>query len=424
MASPWTRAERARAIVYPRVRFAMAALTVALSLACKEEELPPYAQAEGTGLLVVEAEQYDRVTSSRSKSWTLEAPRGYVGAGALQASPDLGDRFDTDYVGYVPSLSFRAALDEPGKYFVWVRGYAPNEEGRSVHVGLDGEAVEDASRMVISSAGRYEWTNRRLRGEQAFIEVPDAGVHSIDVWMREDGFVFDRLLLTPEEDFTGAQGGALGPPESPRGDAPQTCGNGAADTDEVCDGQVCCTSVCTLAAADTFCGNPSTQTLCRTPEVCSGATATCGTSNDIAGCTCTAPNACTLTIEMEDEARVSRETYVVDPVNAGYVRIPEGETSGALSTRFVGPTGTYSVELVIGRESDGRPELTLAIGGAQVRVIIYPTTTAALESHTIVDIPPQPIAYGDLIELIGKAKSTTSGDAWARVDKLVIKSMP
>jgi hypothetical protein len=38
-------------------------------------------------------------------------------------------------------------------------------------------------------------------------------VHTINVWMREDGFVFDKLVLTTSATYTPT---GSGPPSSPR----------------------------------------------------------------------------------------------------------------------------------------------------------------------------------------------------------------
>ncbi|MCP4408570.1 MAG: hypothetical protein GY807_12555, partial [Gammaproteobacteria bacterium] len=48
-------------------------------------------------------------------------------------------------------------------------------------------------------------------------QIPSVGVHTINVWMREDGTVFDKLVLTTNAGFTPS---GNGPAESPRGEIP------------------------------------------------------------------------------------------------------------------------------------------------------------------------------------------------------------
>ena len=45
----------------------------------------------------------------------------------------------------------------------------------------------------------------------ATINVTSAGLHTINVWMREDGLVLDKLVLTTNASFTPT---ATGPAES------------------------------------------------------------------------------------------------------------------------------------------------------------------------------------------------------------------
>jgi hypothetical protein len=60
--------------------------------------------------------------------------------------------------------------------------------------------------------GGYEWLSLRGDGNQPVIEVPAPGLHTVDLWMREDGARIDRLLLTRHSvSYSGRE-----PAESPR----------------------------------------------------------------------------------------------------------------------------------------------------------------------------------------------------------------
>jgi hypothetical protein len=39
-------------------------------------------------------------------------------------------------------------------------------------------------------------------GPRAAVSVPSAGEHTVHLWMREDGFSLDRLLLTADASYT------------------------------------------------------------------------------------------------------------------------------------------------------------------------------------------------------------------------------
>ena len=63
----------------------------------------------------------------------------------------------------------------------------------------------------------WTWTSVRNGGSRAFVDVPAAGEHVIDVWMREDGMQVDKIMLTTDSALVPTSFGATGPSESPRG---------------------------------------------------------------------------------------------------------------------------------------------------------------------------------------------------------------
>src|SRR4029078_11077305 len=56
------------------------------------------------------------------------------------------------------------------------------------------------------------WANTTFEDPPARFEVPTTGEHIINFWMREDGFIFDKLLLQPHANYPPE---GKGPPESP-----------------------------------------------------------------------------------------------------------------------------------------------------------------------------------------------------------------
>ena len=56
-------------------------------------------------------------------------------------------------------------------------------------------------------SGEYQWM-----GGKRF-EVPHAGLHKINLWMREDGAMIDKIIITT----SGQLPEDKGPAESPRG---------------------------------------------------------------------------------------------------------------------------------------------------------------------------------------------------------------
>jgi PA14 domain/Bacterial lectin/Gylcosyl hydrolase family 115 C-terminal domain len=172
--------------------------------------------AGSDGLLVVEAEHYDATVGQGARNWTeYYLVSGASGDGAMQATPNTGVFRATGYTANSPRLDFRVSFTHAGTHYVWVRGRAPTTADDTLHVGLDGAAVATADR-VGPLRFAYGWTRNTLDRVVATIEVTTPGIHTVNVWMREDGAVVDKLLLTTNPDFVPT---GTGPAESPRDSA-------------------------------------------------------------------------------------------------------------------------------------------------------------------------------------------------------------
>ena len=68
----------------------------------------------------------------------------------------------------------------------------------SCHIGLDGMEVPSASRFSLPRA--LGWVNQ-ANGSLGMLKIPSLGLHTINLWMREDGVVVEKLLLTTDPHF-------------------------------------------------------------------------------------------------------------------------------------------------------------------------------------------------------------------------------
>lgn len=175
---------------------------------------PPY-QASEDGLLVVEAEYYHQTIPRGNHEWTfLTQVPDYSGPGYLQALPDGVGGTTSNYPGFLdqnPELIYRVNFPQAGMYYVWVRGQATGGNDDSVHAGIDGDSPPTVQR--IDGMGGYNprnvwvWvpgihdTNPDTGDNRATITVPSPGEHTIHFWQREDGFKFDKFILTLDPDF-------------------------------------------------------------------------------------------------------------------------------------------------------------------------------------------------------------------------------
>ena len=195
---------------------------------------------ETGGQVVIEAEHFFKQEEDGVRAWYLTTGDKQVGvepdhdpnhsasasgAAYLEVLPDTrknhgeklikGENFMND-AGKMAILSYKVYFNTPGKYYVWCRVYPTGTEDNGLHVGIDGSWPESGQRLQFRGKKRWVWDSRQrtekvhtgVRG-LLFLEVEEAGEHTIQFSMREDGFEFDQWMMTTDADF-----------EAPEGDAP------------------------------------------------------------------------------------------------------------------------------------------------------------------------------------------------------------
>ena len=187
---------------------------------------------EVDGLVAVEAEHFHAQSLTEVRAWHLVSPDsrerpgpdpdpahlvGASGGAYLEALPDTrathgetlvsGENFSNE-PGRIAILSYRVHFNTPGKYFVWVRTYSTGTEDNGIHVGLNGTWPESGQRWQTVAKDQWHWDCRQRTGDvhagvplRLFLEIPEAGEHTIQFSMREDGFEFDKWLMTTDRDF-------------------------------------------------------------------------------------------------------------------------------------------------------------------------------------------------------------------------------
>jgi len=177
----------------------------------------PLHQDEGPdGIVSVEAENYDgRGTGQSGSEWELVGPtEGFTGVAGMQV---LGEGTnDTNYSVESPRLDYVINFVKTGPHYVWILAWGASGSDDSCHAGLDGEETPLSNRMSGWN-NQYEWNNGRYqRPEPSQIDITTPGLHTLNIWMREDGLIIDKIVLTTNPDFT-LTANEEGPPESHRG---------------------------------------------------------------------------------------------------------------------------------------------------------------------------------------------------------------
>jgi hypothetical protein len=173
------------------------------------------------GIVSIQAENFHANTPQGDHAWELLTDvEGFTGTGFMQSLPNNGDNRNeiADYTTISPRLDYDVFFVTSGTHYVWVHGYRISGSDDSAHVAIDATETGggDADRMQTGGTdGAWEWSLERRDGlGPAQIVVDGAGVHTISVWMREDGWIFDKIVLTTNADFV------------PEGEGPAESGTG------------------------------------------------------------------------------------------------------------------------------------------------------------------------------------------------------
>ena len=179
----------------------------------------PFLQDPGPdGIVSMETENYDSNVPQGSHTWTLVTlPAGASDSKAMQALPNsnIRRRDSVDYLSLSPRLDFKVSFVKTGTHYVWVRGHA-NGSGNDddCHAGLDYQPVTTGEQINFNEAADWGWFNisKKIAGP-ATLWVPSAGVHTVNIWMCDDGAIIDKIVLMTNLSYNPS---GKGPEESLR----------------------------------------------------------------------------------------------------------------------------------------------------------------------------------------------------------------
>jgi len=203
---------------------------------------PALVIAERDGVVAVEAEHFVAQSLSDTRAFHVttsnDAPKivpdgdpshvaGASGGAYIEVLPDTRRTHDDKLIkgqnfsnepGKLAVVTYRVHFSNPGRYYVWARAYSSGSEDNGLHVGINGEWPDSGQRLQWCQGKRtWRWESKQRTqqnhcGEphKIFLDVPSAGIHDIHFSMREDGFEFDRWLMTRDRNF--ARPDDVGPP--------------------------------------------------------------------------------------------------------------------------------------------------------------------------------------------------------------------
>ena len=185
---------------------------------------------EAGGMVVMEAEHAAMNIPRNDQAWeeAVDNP-GFSGASYMASTPDVGEVYNTSELGISPELQFEVNFTTTGLYNFWANMTSMNTKSNTIHIGVNGVMQADGSTLSATTDGSWTWqTDSNRNGVHNQFEILEPGVHTINVWVREDGVLFDKILLTTDAGFTPT---GDGPAESPRDTAAPLSQNTPFDAD-------------------------------------------------------------------------------------------------------------------------------------------------------------------------------------------------
>jgi hypothetical protein len=188
---------------------------------------------EVDGLVAVEAEHFYKQSLTEKRAFYLTSKDNtpkfemdgdptHVGGASngayLEILPDTrrnhgeklipGENFSNE-PGKLAVVHYKVNFANAGRYYVWVRAHSTGSEDNGLHVGVNGTWPESGRRLQWC-IGKQTWrwdSMQRTKKEhcgvphQIFLDIEKPGVHEIHFSLREDGFEFDKFILTKDKNF-------------------------------------------------------------------------------------------------------------------------------------------------------------------------------------------------------------------------------
>lgn len=400
---------------------------------------PDLVFAEHIGRVAVEAEHFYRQSLTDTRAWHIVSPgnepaiepdgdpvhlAGASGGAYLEILPDSRRNHDEELIhgenfsnepGKLGVLHYKVHFETPGRYYVWVRAYSTGTEDNGIHVGLNGEWPESGRRMQwCEGKNGWRWESKQRTAEEhcgvphaIHLDIPSGGEHEILFSMREDGFEFDKFILTRDRDFDRPVG--PGPvARVKRGNVPESFAAVSGD-----------------AQRRTFPAHwgepPAIQTHDYRPlpgNYGFGSSTLAAWIQKNLDQDAARPQEVTL---KATDFGVDGTGYYVD--RGQWLAIdPEQREEARTATAFPHPTGRYHVTLHAVGENDGRSTYQVAVNGDRIGTFECPLSTQTYEEGAKFTATFENVAIGsgDVIEVSSKTASNDGEEfSRARWSKLV-----
>jgi len=161
---------------------------------------------DAAGVVAIEAETYNELVPAPVAGFSFVFDTGYEGysrTGYMQSLP-RGTNISSD-ITRSPRLDYRVQFNQAGTIYLWGRANAPTSSENSFHLGMNGQLLVD--RIDVPTIGAWAWFAKTATS----IQIPAAGVYTINYWLRESGCCIDKIVLTTDPNYVPAGYGPRDP---------------------------------------------------------------------------------------------------------------------------------------------------------------------------------------------------------------------
>ena len=185
---------------------------------------------EKNGLVAIEAEFFHKQTATDIRQWYRTSKNELAKVGRdddnhhcdgasnnayIEILPDTrvthadnlvhGENFSNE-PGKMAIVHYPVQFNSPGRYYVWVRALSTGGEDNGLHVGINNTWPDSGQRMQwCDGKGYWTWASKQRTKEEhcgiphaIYLDIDKAGVHNVQFSMREDGFEFDKFILSKD----------------------------------------------------------------------------------------------------------------------------------------------------------------------------------------------------------------------------------
>ena len=159
-----------------------------------------YIQEAGSdGIVSIEAEIYRAKYAREDHYWDFTTEKaGFSGKGSMVSLPDDGESEGIDYDDS-PYVDYKVYFVRTGRHYIWMRGWGVRD-GNSADIDLDRRELGGGEEIEFE-INQWNWAFHNENEEHAYLDIDTPGVHTISLFMHEDGVIVDKVILATNPDY-------------------------------------------------------------------------------------------------------------------------------------------------------------------------------------------------------------------------------